>query len=87
MGRAAGELLTTLAMRRWLRRQPSGDGHPVLLLPGFLAGDLSTRPLRRFLRDLGYWAHRWKLGRNLGPQDGLEAAMSERLDEILELYR
>ncbi len=81
-GRAAGELVTTLAMRRWLRRQPAGDGHPVLLLPGFLASDFSTRPLRRFLRDLGYWAHRWKLGRNLGPRNGLETAMSERLDEI-----
>lgn len=81
-GRAAGELLTTLALRRWLRRLPRGDGHPVLLLPGFLAGDLSTRPLRRFLRDLGYWAHRWKLGRNLGPQNGLEEALAERLREL-----
>jgi pimeloyl-ACP methyl ester carboxylesterase len=81
-GRAAGELLTTLVLRRWLRRLPTGDGHPVLLLPGFLASDLSTRPLRRFLRDRGYWAHRWKLGRNLGPREGLEAALTRRLEEI-----
>jgi len=81
-GRAAGELLTSMALRRWLRRQPRGDGHPVLILPGFLASDFSTRPLRRFLRDLGYWAHRWKLGRNLGPRDGLEEKMAERLEEI-----
>jgi pimeloyl-ACP methyl ester carboxylesterase len=81
-GRAAGELLTTMMLRRWLRRQPPGDGHPVLLLPGFLASDFSTRPLRRFVRDLGYWAHRWKLGRNLGPRDGLETAIAGRLEEI-----
>ncbi len=81
-GRAAGELLTTFALRRWLRRLPSGDGHPVLILPGFLASDFSTRPLRRFLRDRGYWAHRWKLGRNLGPRDGLEEALTERLREV-----
>ncbi len=81
-GRAAGELLTTFALRRWLRKLPGGDGHPVLLLPGFLASDFSTRPLRRFLRDKGYWAHRWKLGRNLGPKEGLEEAMAERLDEV-----
>ena len=81
-GRAAGELLTTLALRRWLRRLPGGDGHPVLLLPGFLASDLSTRPLRRFLRDKGYWAHRWNLGRNLGPKDGLEEALAEALAEV-----
>ncbi len=81
-GRAAGELLTTLALGRWLRRLPTGDGHPVLLLPGFLASDLSTRPLRNFLRHRGYSAHRWKLGRNLGPRDGVEAAMTERLQDI-----
>lgn len=81
-GRAAGELLTTFALRRWLRTLPTGDGHPVLLLPGFLASDFSTRPLRRFLRDRGYWAHRWKLGRNLGPREGLEEGMAERLGEI-----
>ncbi len=81
-GRAAGELLTSLALRRWLRRQPRGDGHPVLILPGFLASDFSTRPLRRFLRDLGYWAHRWKQGRNLGPRNGLEMALAERLREV-----
>jgi pimeloyl-ACP methyl ester carboxylesterase len=78
-GRAAGELATTLALRPLLRRLPRGDGHPVLLLPGFLASDISTRPLRGFLRDLGYWAHRWQLGRNLGLRDGLEERMSERL--------
>jgi len=85
-GRAAGELVTTLALRRWLRSLPGGDGHPALLLPGFLASDFSTRPLRRFLRDLGYWAHRWKLGRNLGPQNGLEGAMSRRLAELNERH-
>ena len=84
--RAAGELLTTLALRPLLRRLPSGDGHPVLLLPGFLASDLSTRPLRGFLRDLGYWSHRWKLGRNLGAQGDLEGRLSERLGEVYERH-
>ncbi len=81
-GRALGELATTLALRPLLRRLSPGDGHPVLLLPGFLASDVSTRPLRRFLRDLGYWAHRWKLGRNLGVQGNLEKRLEERLDEV-----
>jgi pimeloyl-ACP methyl ester carboxylesterase len=81
-GRAAGELVTTLALRPLLRRLVHGDGHPVLLLPGFLAGDVSTRPLRRFLRDLGYWAHRWKLGRNLGVRDDLEEKLSQRLEKV-----
>lgn len=81
-GRAAGELVTTLALRPLLRRLTRGDGHPVLLLPGFLASDFSTRPLRGFLRDLGYWAHRWNLGRNLGPRGDLERQLEERLAEV-----
>ena len=84
--RAVGELLTTLALRPLLRRLPRGDGHPVLLLPGFLASDVSTRPLRAFLRDLGYWSHRWNLGRNLGPQGDLERRLSDRLGEVYERH-
>lgn len=47
---------------------PRGDGHPVLVLPGFVTTDISTAPLRRFLRGLGYDAYAWELGRNLGPK-------------------
>lgn len=81
-GRAMGELATTLLLRPLLRRLERGDGHPVLLLPGFMASDFSTRPLRRFLRDLGYSAHRWTLGRNLGPQGDLEERMDARLADL-----
>ncbi len=81
-----GELATTLALRPLLGRLEHGDGHGVLLLPGFMASDLSTRPLRRFLRDLGYSAHRWTLGRNLGPQEDLEQRMAERLAELFDRH-
>lgn len=33
---------------------PRGDGRPVLLIPGFLAGDPSLGVMARWLRDLGY---------------------------------
>jgi pimeloyl-ACP methyl ester carboxylesterase len=85
-GRAAGELVTTLALWPLRKRLPPGDGHPVLLLPGFLASDLSTRPLRRFLRDLGYWAHGWNLGRNLGVRDDLEERLTRRLTEVFDQH-
>jgi pimeloyl-ACP methyl ester carboxylesterase len=52
----------------WLKRAPKGDGHPVLVLPGLVAGDSSTWPLRRFLEELGYVAYPWKLGVNFGPR-------------------
>jgi pimeloyl-ACP methyl ester carboxylesterase len=78
-GRALLELAALLPAYPVLRRAPSGDGHPVLVLPGLMASDFSTRTLRRFLRDKGYRAHGWKQGRNLGPSEALIAAMVERL--------
>ena len=51
-----------------LAAAPRGDGHPVLVLPGFMTSDVSTGVLRRFLTRLGYDARTWDLGRNLGPR-------------------
>ena len=51
-----------------LAAAPRGDGHPVLVLPGFMTSDASTGVLRRFLTRLGYDARTWDLGRNLGPR-------------------
>jgi pimeloyl-ACP methyl ester carboxylesterase len=47
---------------------PRGDGQPVLVVPGFIANDVSTALLRRYLAGLGYDVHGWQLGRNLGPR-------------------
>jgi pimeloyl-ACP methyl ester carboxylesterase len=47
---------------------PRGDGHPVLVLPGFITTDISTTLLRRYLQTLGYAPFAWELGRNLGPK-------------------
>jgi len=71
-GRAAAELGAYYLAWPLLRALPKGDGHPVLILPGLGASDISTRPLRRFLRSLGYWVHAWKLGRNNGDPGLLE---------------
>jgi pimeloyl-ACP methyl ester carboxylesterase len=64
----------------WLARARRGDGHAVLVLPGLLASDFSTAPLRRFLCWLGYDVHGWELGRNQGPteavRDGLPLALA-----------
>jgi len=65
-----------------LLRAPRGDGHPVLALPGFLASDLSMAPMRRYLAELGYEAHAWQMGRNLGGISRLRAALRDRLVEI-----
>jgi pimeloyl-ACP methyl ester carboxylesterase len=46
---------------------PRGEAHPVLVLPGLMASDLSTVTLRAWLRRLGYPVVGWELGRNRGP--------------------
>ena len=63
--RATAELSSLPWAAPILRRAPRGDGHPVVVLPGFTASDGSTVLLRRYLRDLGYDVYGWELGRNL----------------------
>ena len=76
------EFNASLLLSPLLMRAPRGDGHPVLLLPGFLASDLSMAPMRRYLRELGYDALAWKLGRNVGGVTRMRAALRDRLAEI-----
>ena len=64
--RALGEWASLPFASPMLAGAPRGDGHPVLVLPGFATTDASTKVLRKFLTRLGYDAHTWDLGRNLG---------------------
>ena len=52
--RAPWEAMAMAAVCPWLSRMPSGDGHAVLVCPGLGTSDLTTLPLRRFLKKLGY---------------------------------
>ena len=85
-GRAMPEFGAFWLLRPWLAVTPRGDGHPVLVLPGLLADDSSTRPLRSFLNSHGYRAHGWKQGRNLGLRGSLEGDMVARIDELFDRY-
>jgi pimeloyl-ACP methyl ester carboxylesterase len=76
------EFNASLMLSPLLLRAPRGDGHPVLALPGFLASDLSMAPLRRYLRELGYETHAWRMGRNLGGVSRLRDAVRDRLAAI-----
>jgi pimeloyl-ACP methyl ester carboxylesterase len=80
--RAGVEFGAGLAALPWLRLAPRGDGHAVLVLPGLGASDASTRMLRGFLRDRGYAAEGWGLGRNVGPRTGVERALLETLERM-----
>lgn len=83
-GRAVGELASFYALRPLLGMMPKGDGHGVLVLPGFMASDRSTRPLRSLLDDLGYETAGWGLGRNVRVDEARVEAMADCVDELFE---
>jgi hypothetical protein len=70
----------------WLNSLRGGDGHPVLVIPGFTAGDRSTTLLRKFLSSLGYLPCGWKQGVNFGARHDLFVGAGELLMQIHEQY-
>lgn len=61
---------------------PEGDGTPVMLIPGFLAGDLSMGRMARWLRDRGYCPCRAGIRANI---DCTEQTL-QRLESGLERF-
>jgi pimeloyl-ACP methyl ester carboxylesterase len=78
------ELNSSLLLSPLLMCAPRGDGHPVLALPGFLASDLSMAPMRRYLGELGYDAHAWNMGRNLG---GIASKRGALRDLVVNIHQ
>jgi pimeloyl-ACP methyl ester carboxylesterase len=68
------------------RLAPSGDGHPVLLVPGFLRGESYMQPLTRFLAGRGYAVQGWRLGVNLGPTARALDGLEEQLARIVQRH-
>lgn len=81
--RALAETSISYPYRRFFAEEGAGDGHPVLVLPGFMASDFSTLRLRNYLNDLGYQSYGWELGRNYGKEEMLYAIadVTEKLFE------
>jgi pimeloyl-ACP methyl ester carboxylesterase len=84
--RAAGEFGAAVALGPLLGRMPRGDGHHVVVFPGLAASDTSTRYLRRYLRNLGYFVHGWRLGRNVGPNDFVVDGLRQRMELLRETH-
>jgi pimeloyl-ACP methyl ester carboxylesterase len=85
-GRAIPEFGAFLGALPLLSLAPRGDGHPVLVLPGLVTSDISTRPLRSFLKRQGYAVSGWGLGRNFGPRPGVQDGMLALLRELHETH-
>src|SRR3981189_3376111 len=78
-GRSIHELGAFLGALPLLSLAPKGDGHPVLVLPGLVASDTSTRPLRSFLKGHGHAVSGWRQGRNLGRRPARHAHLVQEL--------
>lgn len=83
----AGRLARRTVSERVRRRTPAAggpgaDGHPVVLVPGFLAGDASLLLMSRHLRRLGYRTYRSTMHANVGCTRAAADALEARIEEI-----
>lgn len=79
--RALMELASTQVLHLFKTYEKNGDGHPVLVIPGFLGSGFSTKLLRKFINKIGYAAYDWGLDRNLANFDDIDFLL-KRIDEI-----
>ena len=84
-GRAATEWGLFIPYQRFLASRNYGDQHPVLVLPGFMASDRSTAPMRRFLKQAGYAAYGWDLGRNTAKVEFI-APLLDKLESLTDIH-
>jgi len=63
---------------------PSGDGRPVLLIPGFLAGDGTMGTMTHWLRTLGYRTRRAGIRANVACSEAACARLEQRLEAFAE---
>lgn len=82
--RTIGTFGCLLLAQPWLSTATRGNGQPVIVLPGFAAGDFSTAPLRGYLRGLGYAAEGWRLGLNVGPTRKVLTSLRPMVEQLAE---
>ena len=84
--REAGSLLRALGGRvRPMPPEPNPDSAhpPVMVLPGFLSGDWSTKALRADLRRAGFRCYAWGLGFNRGATADIIDRIDARVEWII----
>lgn len=65
----------------------NGDGHPVMIFPGFCTNERFVAPLHRHCRSLGYNVIDWGRGYNLGPRGDLGAWVTELAGHATRLLK
>jgi len=84
--RAMLDLGALQLLEPWLNSLTGGDGHPVLVIPGFTTSDRSTIVLRKFLSSLGYLPCGWKQGVNFGIRHESFVGVASLLQELHDGY-
>jgi triacylglycerol lipase len=77
------EWLSTLERDDW-PPPPVGDGQPVMLVPGFLAGDTSLTRMAVWLRTGGYELARSGIAWNTGCMEVTVQRLEQRLEEAVQ---
>lgn len=85
-GRALTEFGLTYPYSNFNVNAKKGDGHPVLVIPGFMGSKSSTNMLRGFVEKLGYKVYDWGLGRNLGNVEDIDRLVV-RVEEITDYHK
>ena len=65
---------------------PGGERRPVLLIPGFLAGDASLGTMANWLRRAGYCTHRTGIRANLDCSEEACRRLEARLEHMAERH-
>jgi len=86
IARAALEYTSFIPYKYFMSNEIEGDNHPVIVLPGFMSGDVSTKPLRKILDNLKYKSYGWGLGRNFGNEEDLDLLL-DHVDKIYHDHR
>jgi pimeloyl-ACP methyl ester carboxylesterase len=60
------------------------DGPPALVIPGFVAHDRTTGPLRKVLAEAGWRVHGWNMGVNWGARPDTVERLKVRIGEIAQ---
>jgi pimeloyl-ACP methyl ester carboxylesterase len=81
--RVLAEWASTRDHRKW-PVPPAGDGAPVMLIPGFLAGDASLTRMAMWLRTGGYVLARSGIRRNTGCMEDIVEDLTRRLERAVD---
>jgi pimeloyl-ACP methyl ester carboxylesterase len=76
------ELLRLVLATKELLLLPSGNGEPIVLIPGWRAPELSMAPLRLFLKSRNYEAIHWGLGLNRGETESDIGLLADKVAQL-----